>query len=337
MNLVTGGTGLVGTHLLYRLLKANEPVRVLIRKASDTNQIKKTFSYYDADFEALFNKIEWAEGELLDIGSLEDAFDGTTRIYHTAAFVSFDPADKYSMLKNNVEGTANIVNLSLDLGIEKLCHVSSTSALGAPVDGEDVNESVMWSPSKKNSSYGVSKFYSEMEVWRGITEGLNAVIVNPSVIIGPGNWNRSSAGLIKAVRKGMKYYTHGMTGYVDVRDVVEVMKRLMDSDISGERFIVSAENLSYREVFNMIADALGEKRPTIHADKFLSSMAWRLDSVKSLLSGTPRLLTKETANAGQNRVSFSNLKVKEATGVEFTPLKIAIHDTCQLFLNENQK
>ncbi len=335
MDLITGGTGLVGSHLLYKLLKAGEPVRVLIRKTSDTSQIKKTFSYYDSGAEALFDKIEWAEGELMDIGSLEDAFQDINRVFHTAAYVSFDPGDKYRMLRNNVEGTANIVNLSLDFGIEKLCHVSSTSALGAPVNGEDVSEDVIWSPSKKNSSYGVSKFYSEMEVWRGVTEGLNAVIVNPSVIIGPGNWNRSSAGLIKAIWKGMRFYTNGMTGYVDVRDVAEVMKIVMDSDISGERFIVSAENLSYCEVFNMIADGLGKKRPSINADKFLSNLAWRLDAVKSTLSGLPRVITRETANAGQNRVGFSNKKVKEATGIDFTPVKEAIMNTCRIFLTEN--
>jgi len=334
MILVTGGTGLVGSHLLYDLVKSGEHVRALRRESSNLQNVLRTFEYYSPNAQELFSKIEWVYGNILDFYSLTDALDDVKKVYHAAAFVSFSPSDKYRMLKNNIEGTANIVNASLEQKIEKLCYISSTAALGTSYSGKLVDENVLWSPSKKNSTYSVSKFNSEVEVWRGIAEGLKAVILNPSIIFGPGNWERGSAKMFTTIWKGMNFYTLGVTGFVDVRDVTRAMTELMNNDISSERFIISSENLSYKEVFENIADALGKKRPDIYANTFLSEIAWRGDWLRNKVLGTSRVITKETISAGRNKVYFSNKKIKETIGIEFIPIEKTIKETAKLFLED---
>ena len=249
MNLITGSTGLVGTHLLLELAKKHDKIRATHRASSDLQSVYETFALYVDDPGIYYDKIEWIEADVTDFDALIQALDGVEYVYHTAAFVSFDPRYRHTMNQINVEGTANLVNACLEKKVKKLCYVSSTAALGNAPSGELIREDMIWTHSKNISSYSVSKYQYEMEVWRGMAEGLQAVIVNPSIIIGPGDWNRSSSYLFSAVWKGMKFYTEGVTGYVDIRDVVHTMINLMVGDFSSERYTVSAENLSYRQVF----------------------------------------------------------------------------------------
>ena len=325
MILVTGGTGLVGSHLLWHLLQKGERVRAIHRPGSDLEHVREVFGYYgNGD---LAEKIEWFPADTLDLVPLNEAMEGIGKVYHCAAVISFNPSDRKRMRKANIKSTANIVNLCLEHKVEKLCHVSSVSALGRRYDGSAITENDLWKYSKKRSGYSVSKFHSEMEVWRGMEEGLNAVIVNPSVIIGPGNWSRGSARFFTAVRKGLKYYTEGMTGFVDVRDVCRCMITLMESDISGERFIINSEDIPYRDLFNMIAKALDKPVPDTHASERLAEIAWRLEWLRSRFTwGKPRL-TRETARSGRSISRFSNEKIKQATGHRFIPVEESVNWT----------
>ena len=362
MILVTGGTGLVGSHLLWHLLQAGEKVRAIHRSGSDLEQVKEVFGFYNNAFaesngalqnnpavkpgksrspdsreesgpagrDKLFDQIEWFEADILDPVMLTEAFEGITSVYHCAAIVSFDPSRRKQLIKTNVDSTAGIVNLCLEHNVKKLCHVSSVSAVGSRYDGEPVVEDDLWRHSKRRTGYSISKFYSEMEVWRGISEGLNAVIVNPSVILGPGNWHRGSSGFFTTIQKGMKYYTAGMTGFIDVRDVCRCMINLMRSDISGERFILNGADLWYRDLFNMIADALGTPRPSIHASKWMVELGWRLEWLRSKLTFSKPALTKETARSGRGISRFSNRKVSEALQHEFIPIEETIRWTAAM-------
>ena len=326
MILVTGGTGLVGAHLLWHLLQKGEKVRAIHRPGSSPEQAREVFECYGGSVET-FSRIEWIPADMLDLYSLAEAMNGISRVYHCAAMVSFNPAERKSLIKGNIEGTANIVNLCLEQGVEKLCHVSSVSALGSSPGDRPVTEDDLWKPSRRRSSYSISKFHSEMEVWRGIEEGLNAVIVNPSVIIGPGNWKRGTARFFTAIQKGLKYYSRGMTGFVDVRDVCSCMIALMDSGISGERFIISSQELHYRDLLEMIADALGRPRPSKEISGPLAEAAWRLEWLRSKLTLSKPRLTRETARSSHRASRFSNRKITETIGCRFIPVKDTIEWT----------
>ena len=347
MILVTGGTGLVGSHLLYHLAAAGEKVRAVHRAGTGLDGVKEVFGYYPsgdvnvtsqqpgpaANHQSpaeLFSRVEWVEADMLDPWSLSDAMEGISKVYHCAAIVSFDPSERKQVIRDNIGSTATIVDLCLGHKVKKLCHVSSVSALGSRYDGEPVTESDLWRPSKRRNAYSISKFHSEMEVWRGIEEGLNAVIVNPSVILGPGNWKRGSAAFFTRMQKGMKYYTRGMTGFVDVRDVCRCMIELMESDISSERYIINGEDLYYRDLFNMIADALGKPRPDTHASTFLVEAGWRLEWLRSRLTFSKPLLTRETARSGRNVSRYSNEKIRKALGIEFTPIRRTVSWTAAM-------
>lgn len=334
MILVTGGTGLVGSHLLMYLVKKGYRVRALKRKTSKMQNVIQTFSYYTDNPEEAFSKIEWVEGNLWDYDSVVELLAGIDKVYHAAAFVSFDPCDKKEIIDVNVECTANIINAAIAAGIRKLCFVSSTAAIGRPARGRKADENSLWKSSKGNTAYGMSKFRSEMEVWRGMEEGLPSVIVNPSIIIGPGNWHRSSSKMFNAMWKGMKFYTNGVTGYVDVRDVVHCMVQLMESDISGERFILSEGNYSYKKIFDTIAKALGKKEPTIHAGKRLTALAWRADWLKHCITRKPRLITKEIAASSHYMIEFSNEKVAKKLGYTYTPIEESIQWTAECYLKD---
>jgi nucleoside-diphosphate-sugar epimerase len=326
MILVTGGTGFLGSHLLRKLVNAGQPVRALYRK-----EIPQQV----ADIK---HKIEWVQGDVLDVCALEDAMQGIDKVYHCAGVVSFRPDDHGQMMKVNVEGTANIVNMCIDAGVRKLVHVSSTAALGrAKVEGI-LDESAEWREGKGNSRYGVSKYLAEMEVWRGKAEGLDVAIVNPSIILGAGYWEDSSGMLIKNAWKEFPYYTEGINGFTDVRDVAEAMFRLMESDITGERFVLTTDNWKYHDLFTEMAQHLGKKPPHIAVKPWMAEIVWRIEAIKSKLSGKKALLTKETARTAQTKVYYSNKKILEALpGFSFRPLQTAIADMCQEFLEEKRQ
>ncbi|WP_321348275.1 NAD-dependent epimerase/dehydratase family protein [uncultured Draconibacterium sp.] len=340
MIFVTGGTGLVGAHLLFELCKMGKKVRALKRETSNLEQVLKTFAYYTDDAQQLFDTIEWVDGDILDYFSLEKLLNGVTEIYHCAAIVSFESKERQRMISNNVEGTANLVNAAIENNVKKICHVSSIAALGKLQNGAPVTEETNWVPSKKNSAYSESKFYSETEIWRGIEEGLDAIIVNPSIIFGPANWESGSAKIFKTIWDGMKFYTKGVTGFVDVFDVVQPMIKLMDEqnfeNCKNQRYILSAENLSYQQIFTQIAQALQKPKPTIWASDFLMGFVWRAATFASWFTRKPSLITREAAT-GRNTVNnFDGSKVSRKIGYDYQPIEASIKKTAG-FLKSDMK
>lgn len=336
MILVTGGTGLVGSHLLYKLTSNNQPVRAIFRRAHKLDAVKKVFAYYTDDVELLFNKIEWYESDINDVPALSEAFKGVTHVYHCAAFVTFEP-DKYHQLRKiNIEGTANIVNLCVANKVKKLCYVSSIAAIGNEIEANKaITENTSWNAEEEHSVYAITKYGAEIEVWRGTQEGLDAVIVNPGVIIGPGYWRGGGSGsLITQIYKGFPYYTSGVTGYVDVDDVVEVMFQLMESDIKNESYIVISENLSFKEFQMKVANSLGVSVAQKEANELLLQFGWRLDWLRHKFLGKRRRLSKQMAKTALTKTFYDASKIKNALNFEFKPLDVAIESVGNFFLND---
>lgn len=317
MILVTGGTGLVGAHLLYRLVSENEKVRAIYRTERKLENTKNVFSCYTEDYDSLFNAIEWVQADLLDIPVLSEVFIGVTKVYHCAAFVSFEP-DKYHLLrKTNIEGTANIVNLCILNTIEKLCYVSSIATLGNTLKNEPISEDTIWNPEDDNSVYAITKYGAEMEVWRGTQEGLNAVIVNPGVILGAGIWRYGTGSLFKKAQKDLTYYTSGTLGIVAVDDVVSIMMELMDSQIKNQRFVLVAENWTYKDFLQALAKAVHSKPPKKLASPGLLSIAWKLDWLKHKITGKRRQLTKHITQSLITETYYNSDKIKTALNYKF--------------------
>ena len=327
---VTGATGLVGSRLMYDLLQRDYQVKALKRQNSNIMQVRKTFALYADEADTLFQKIEWIDGELLDFRSMSEAVEGCIQVFHAAAMVSFNNADKEEMMRVNVDGTANIVNVCLE-NSTPLCHVSSIGALGRGKAGELITENDLWQTAKGRSAYAYSKHKSEMEVWRGIAEGLPAVIVNPAVVLGPGDWTKGSSKFFSQVHRGLRFHTPGVTAFVDVRDLSRCMMMLTEQERFGERYILTAGDLSYRELFNMIADGLHVKRPAIAAQPWMLNAAYRMAWLAGKLTGKKPALTKETAHSAFQQIRYSNEKIRKALGYEFISLEKSIGDCCRYF------
>ncbi len=334
--LVTGGTGLVGAHLLFHLTSKGHQVRALKRKKSSLELAKKVFAWYGSINPKQWDLVTWFDGDLLDINSLEDAFDGIGYVYHAAAIVSFQGTDKSIIAQTNHTGTANLVNIALNRKITKLVYVSSIGTLGRSEQDEEVSETHFWN-NKKTSVYSKSKYDAEQEVWRGMAEGLSAVIINPSIIIGPGNWSQGSAQLFSTLWKGLKFYTAGSNGFVCVNDVVRIMILLMNSEINGERFIVSSENVSYEQLFLWMAEGMEVANPKIKAGPILSAISWRLLALKGLFTGKKSTITRETAQTAQQNYKYTNKKIKTALRFEFTPVKQCVIQTAKFFLQDKTR
>lgn len=335
MVLVTGGTGLIGSHLLFDLVKSGMVVRAIKRKNSNTGLVKKVFCYYSpAQADELFNAIQWTEGDVLDAGSLLSVMEGVNDVYHCAAVVSFHPEDAKELLKINIEGSANVVNACLQMNVRKLCYVSSTAALGKVHGTALVDEKTKWNKAHANSVYSISKHHSEREVWRGIEEGLNTVIVNPCIVVGPGEWGRSSTGLFPLAWKGLSFYTGGINAFVDVRDVSKAMTVLMKSDISGERFLIVSENLPYRAFFNLLAEEFNKPYPYFKAEPWMTDIAWRAEAFCCLLTGKRARITNEMSASSHETNLYSNEKIKKMIGMEFIPVEQSVRETAAIFLNE---
>ncbi len=338
MIFVTGGTGLVGTHLLYELTSKGKKVKALKRKTSNLQQVLKTFSYYSDSPNKLFNLVEWIDGDILDYFALEKILEGVTEIYHCAAVVSFNPNDRRKMITSNVEGTSNLVNAALEKGVKKICHVSSVAALGRLDDQQLITEETNWVPSKKISGYSESKFFSEAEIWRGIQEGLDAVIVNPSIILGPANWETGSSKMFKTVWDGMKFYTKGITGYVDVKDVAKAMILLMDDSnfelCKNQRYLLNSENLSYQNVFFQIADALEKPRPKIHATRLMLELGWRAVKMASLITRKPPLISREIVASSKSVNNFDGSKITRQLNFNYLPISESIRQTASFLKTE---
>ena len=316
MVLVTGGTGLVGSHLLLHLIENGESVRAIYRNLENIQKTKDLFLLYKK--EALFEKISWIQADIIDVSSLEMAFENVDYVYHCAALISFDPKDEDALRKNNIEGTANIVNFCIAKNIKKLCFVSSIAALGDLKENEKIiTEETEWNPEKPHSDYAISKYGAEMEIWRGQQEGLNSVIVNPGVILGPRIWKQGSGMLFKKIENGFPFYTKGTSGFIAVIDVVKIAVLLMKSDIKNERFTLIAQNIVFQDLFNSIADALIVKRPSIYVSPLLTRFLWRIDWFISAIFRSKRKLDRATAQASYSKNHYSNEKITKVLGTEF--------------------
>lgn len=325
MIFLTGGTGLLGSHLLIELLKRGKKVRALKRKTSSLKNVQQIFNYYLGDESSdLFNSIEWIEGDINDIVSLKSVMIGCDEVYHAAGYVSFYRKDFKKLMKINKEGTANIVNVCLALGVKKLSYVSSTAAIGRDLKGTEYTEKSKWANSSENSNYAVSKYSGEMQVWRGQEEGLNTSIVNPSVILGAGNWEEGSLTLFKNVKKGLKFYTEGVNAFVDARDVAFCMVELVENNIFNERFLIISENVCFRDLFFQIADELKVKRASTKVKPWLAGLAWRIEALKSRMFGIKPKITKETARSAMSISKYSNAKITAALNHSFISINDAV-------------
>lgn len=316
MILVTGATGFLGTELVRQLTNQNMAVRAIKRNNSSIPALLKNNPL-----------VTWHTADINDTENLADAFEGITKVYHCAAFVSFDPKDKAKLLKINIEGTANIVNLCLENNV-RLLHVSSIAALGYPKKDELISEKHFWDYDPKAHNYAISKYQGEMEVWRGIAEGLDAVIVNPAVIIGKNAGFNGSGAIFKLVKEGLKFYTDGATGIVDVEDVAKCMILLMESGITDERYTLSADNLHYKDFFAEIAKGFGIKAPTKEAKRWMLGIAWRAAKLASLFTRKPAALTKDAARSSFNLSYYTNQKITDTLNFKFKPLNQSIAEVC---------
>ena len=321
--LVTGGTGFLGSYIIKELIEKGYSVRAIRRGNKLPFYIPKK----------ILDKVQWMEGDILDVVSLEDAMDDTDTVIHSAGVVSFVKKERKQMYRVNVEGTANIVNIALEKNVRRLIYVSSVAALGRTTTGGTVNEERKWEPSKANTHYAKSKHNGELEVWRGISEGLNGVILNPSTILGFGDWNSSSCAIFKKIYDEFNWYTSGINGFVGVEDVAKVAAMLVESDISGQRFIINSDNWTFKKLMDTIADSFGKKKPSRKSTPFLLGLAWKMEELKSLLNGSRPLLTRESAKVAVSKTYFENDKLLAAfPGFLFTPLERTIRQASAKYL-----
>ncbi|HWD89024.1 MAG TPA: NAD-dependent epimerase/dehydratase family protein [Mucilaginibacter sp.] len=318
MILVTGATGFLGSEVAKQLVEQGNDIRCTLRKTSVIPKLLLPFA----------ERIEWVEADLLDIFALEDALEGITQVYNCAAWVSLKQGDKKPMIYTNVTGTANLVNLCLEKHC-RLLHVSSVAAVGLAKPGELINEKNQLDHDTETDGYAISKLESEMEVWRGIAEGLDALIVNPSIIIGPNAGTLGSGQLFETVRKGLKFYTAGGMGFVDVEDVAKCMIALMNSQISEERFIINAENWDYKKMVSAIAGHFDRKAPSILAKPWMMEVAWRAAKFTATLIGKAPAIDKTPARVSSDMREFDNSKVKKATGIQFKPMEQSVKEVCE--------
>lgn len=334
MILVTGGTGLVGSHLLFRLVKDGHFIRAIHRTNSNLDQTKKTFSCYSEQAAELFKKIQWVEADINDLPALEIAFKGVTHVYHCAALISFDPKAYRRLRKINIRGTANIVNLCLSNSVEKLCYVSTIGTIGKSLNGSMATEETEWTEADANV-YALTKYAAEMEVWRGSQEGLPVVMTNPGIIIGPTVWNQGSGKLFTNANRGLNYYPPGGTGFISVHDVVQMMIQLMESSVKNERYIAVSENLTFHEILNRITKELG-KNPPKKQLKFWQLEVFRFaDSIWCAVTGKKRKMTKSTIRSLRNRQIFDNQKAIQDLNFEFEDLSKTLKVTAERFLKDS--
>jgi len=333
MILVTGGTGLVGSHLLYHLSLKNDNIRAIYRTDSSLEKVKKVFSFYTDDA-TFFSKIEWFKADITQVPAMIPAFVGIKHVYHCAAFISFNQKDYREMRKVNIHGTEIIVNLSVDAKVEKLCFVSSIAAVGESLTGNLIDEECEWNKELDNSGYSITKFGAEMEVWRASQEGVEVVIVNPGVILGSGFWKSGSGKLFSQVYNGFKYYTEGITGFVSVQDVVKPMIQLMNSTVKNERFILISENKSFKEIFFSIADGFGKNRPSTKIKPWQTAIFWRFSWLVSKITGVAPLITKYSAKSAHSISKYSSEKIQNTISYEFESVDESIKRICKNYPKE---
>ena len=332
MILVTGGTGLVGSHLLVRLAQENEPIRAIYRTLESIEKTKKVFSYYTNNVKDLFANIEWVQADITDVPSMIPAFKEVKKVYHCAAVISFDPTDYRTMRKVNIHGTAIIANLSIDAKVEKLCFVSSIATVGDHPKKEFANEENDWGGNEKNNGYAITKYGAETEVWRASQEGVDVIIVNPGVILGSGFWDSGSGKMFTQIYKGFQFYSNGVTGFVGVKDVVGCMVQLMQSNCKNQRFILVSENKSFKEVLFSIAEAFGKKKPTRCVQPWQASLLWRWEWLVSKTTSRKIRMSKYTAKTLFRKTYYSSEKCKIQLEVTFKSVEEVIKQVSKEYL-----
>mgnify|MGYP005990616415 CR=1 FL=1 len=336
MILVTGGTGLVGSHLLYQLTLENESIKAIYRTEKSLEVVKKVFSYFTVDVDKLFSKIDWINADITEIPSLENAFVNVDVVYHAAALVSFSDKDYRKMRQTNILGTANVVNLCISNSVKKLCYVSSIAAIGNSINNEIVTEENEWSIESSNNGYSITKHGGEMEVWRASQEGVEVVIVNPGVILGAGFWHLNTGQMFSKIAKGFSFYSEGITGFVGVNDVAKAMIFLTQSKVKNEKFILVSENNSFLEIFTDIAKEFGKKPPSIRISKAFSKILCNIDAVISFITRKKRLITKESIKSLHGKTYYSSVKIKNTINFTFEPMKEVIKEVCTIYKKENK-
>jgi dihydroflavonol-4-reductase len=321
MILLTGGTGFLGQYVIKEALRRGEPIRLLVRNPSRIKPL---------------DRVEMVEGDVLDIASLERAILGCDRVIHGAAVVSFWKRRKEEMTRINVEGTANIVNVALEAGVKKLVHISSIAALGSLANGSKTDEDTKWINRRREVAYSRSKYLAELEVRRGVEEGLNAVICNPGSIVGAGHWDFGSPQLISIVAKGLRFYSPGQNGFVGVQDVARAVLDLMVSDkVHGERFILVSANMPFKEFFGLVAKHLGVKAPSVALPGFVSSLVGSTSEWIGNIRNREPLITMETARNSRKIHHFDGSKITRTIGFQYSPLEQCIAEACQQYIQEH--
>ena len=332
MIFVTGGTGLVGAHVLLKLSLKNIPFVALKRESSKLDVCKKIFLKYNAS--KYFNNIKWINGDVTDVISLDEGMHECEYVIHCAGLVSFQDYDQELLYRINTLGTENVVNIALSKDIKKLIYISSIAALGRNSTSQIVTEDNYFQHSNVENHYSISKYYAEQEVWRASAEGLDVVILNPSVILGPGDWSRGSSQLFQKIYKGLPFYTNGATGYVDVLDVSSAALQLLFSPLKNERYILNGINISYKKAFALIAKKFNKKEATILVTPFIKELAWRLEKIRSFFTRKPPMITRQTANTSMRISSYSNEKIKKDLGFQFIDFKTTINNYCKWFIDD---
>jgi len=321
--LVTGGTGFLGAYIIDELVRQGYAVRALRRNSS-----KLPFFIP----QTTWDNVEWVEGDILDVVSLQDALVDVDAVIHSAAVVSFAKEDRRQMYQVNVDGTANVMNMALEAGVKRVVHISSVAALGRTADGGMVDEDKKWEDTKINTHYAKSKYRGELEVWRAMGEGLPAVILNPSTILGYGDWHSSSSAIFRNMYNGFPWYSPGINGFVAVKDVARATVAMLQNDITESRFIVNGDNWPFKKLLETIADGFNRRRPHRQTTPLLAAIAWRMEKIKSFFSGHKPLLTKESARVAHSKTRFNNQKILNTLpGFQFTPLEQAIHGACEQY------
>ena len=335
MILVTGGTGLVGAHLLLELAEAGESIRAIHRKSSSFSGVKKVFGYTREEEEArrLFDSVEWIEADVLDVPTLDKAFQGITKVYHCAALVSFYPREYKKLRKINIEGTANVVNLCISKKIEKLCFVSSIATFDLNVGESEITEESHWNKEINHSMYAISKYGAEMEVWRASQEGIPVVIVNPGVIIGPGFWDTGSGVMFRKVWGGLNYHFPKVTGFVGVKDVVKILQLLMNSPLQNEQYLLVAENLSFRKILEMVAGSLKKPAPKRKLKPWMVFLGWA-GGLFLAPFGFRRQLTRDSIRGLYSDSYYDSSKVIAELEYQFEKTEAVIALTGEAFRKE---
>ncbi|HVK96197.1 MAG TPA: NAD-dependent epimerase/dehydratase family protein [Flavisolibacter sp.] len=327
MVFVTGGTGFIGAYIIKNLIEKGHPVRAIRRSANLPFFIPAE----------ILDKVQWVDGDVLDVVALDEAMQDVEHVIHSAAVVSFSKKNRPEMYKVNIEGTANVVNAALNNNVKRFVHVSSIAAIGRSTTGDKVTEEKTWEEKKTNTHYAITKHEAEINAWRGFAEGLEGAIINPGTVLGFGNWHQSSCAVFKNIYKEFPWYTKGVSGFVGVEDVAEVAVRILFSDINEKRFIVNAENWVYQDLFNTIAEGFKKKRPTRYATPFLGELAWRMEAIKSFVLGQKPLLTRETAKLAHTKTYFDNSALLQALPrFEFNPIEEVIDESCKKYIKAIQ-